>query len=57
MSHLIDAFVESLGKTPWKPVTGFVAGWLGFQLPEAFELAELLYAVNQRLSSFGITVT
>lgn len=52
----LGSFLESLEEEPWKHVTSFVASWLGFRVPERFDLADLLYAANQRLSSFGLTI-
>lgn len=53
----LEAFVQEYKAEASKAVTGFIASWLGFQVPAQFTLDELLYAANQRLSSFGIQVS
>ncbi len=53
----LDAFAKECERGPPKVVTGFIASWLGFTVPEKFTLADLLYRSNQRLSSFGIQVS
>lgn len=53
----LDAFTKEYERGPPKAVTGFIASWLGFTVPEKFTLADLLYRSNQRLSSFGIQVS
>ncbi len=53
----LDAFVTEYEREPAKAVTGFIASWLGFSVPEKFTLADLLYNANQRLSSFGVQVS
>jgi len=52
----IEAFETTMKADPQATVTGFVVSWLGFTVPAKFDLADLLYSANQRLSSFGIQV-
>ncbi|HLE45737.1 MAG TPA: hypothetical protein VI915_01950 [Thermoplasmata archaeon] len=53
----LDGFVAEYERDPAKAVTGFIATWLGFSVPDRFTLADLLYNANQRLSSFGVQVS
>ncbi len=52
----IEGFEGTMKEDPQGTVTGFVVSWLGFTVPAKFDLADLLYSANQRLSSFGIQV-
>ena len=56
-SGSLEAFVAGYERDPAKAVTGFIASWLGFSVPEKFTLENLLYNANQRLSSFGVQVS
>jgi len=53
----IEEFEKTMKQDPQATLTGFVVTWLGFTVPGKFDLAELLYSANQRLSSFGIQVS
>jgi hypothetical protein len=53
----IEEFEKTMKADPQATVTGFVVSWLGFTVPGKFDLAELLYSANQRLSSFGIQMS
>ena len=50
------AFVAEYRSAPYKAVTRVLADWLGFRVPEAFELDTVLKEVNPRLSSFKLTL-
>src|SRR5881628_1899842 len=50
------AFVAEYRSAPYKAVTRVLADWLGFRVPEAFELDAVLKEVNPRLSSFKLTL-
>src|SRR5439155_1439485 len=50
------AFVAEYRSAPYKAVTRVLADWLGFRVPEAFELDAILKEVNPRLSSFKLTL-
>src|SRR5712692_4289445 len=50
------AFVADYRSTPYKAVTRVLADWLGFRVPETFELDAILPEVNRRLSSFKLSV-
>lgn len=50
------AFVAAYREEPHRAVTRVLADWLGFRIPEQFELEKLLEQVNLRLSSFKLTV-
>jgi hypothetical protein len=52
----LEDFQRKMKEEPQASVTGFVTSWLGFTVYEKFDLADLLYNANQRLSSFGIQV-
>ena len=52
----LDGFAKEYRADPSKAVTGFIASWLGFQVPGEFALDDLLYNANQRLSGFGVQV-
>ncbi len=52
----LDGFAKEYRANPSKVVTGFIASWLGFQVPAQFTLDDLLYNANQRLSGFGVQV-
>src|SRR3989475_901202 len=41
---------------PYKAVTRVLADWLGFRVPETFELGAILKHVNPRLSSFKLAL-
>ena len=53
----LEEFERKMKENPQLIVTGFVVSWLGFTVPEKFDLADLLYQANQRLSSFGMQVS
>jgi len=50
------AFVADYRNEPYRAVTRVLADWLGFRVPELFELEPLLQQVNLRLSSFKLNV-
>ena len=50
------AFVAEYRTAPYKAVTRVLADWLGFHVPETFELDAILKEVNPRLSSFKLTL-
>ncbi len=50
------AFVADYRAAPYKAVTRVLADWLGFRVPETFELDAILKEVNPRLSSFKLTL-
>src|SRR3989475_7539953 len=50
------AFVAEYRSAPYKAATRVLADWLGFRVPEAFELDAVLKEVNPRLSSFKLTL-
>jgi hypothetical protein len=52
----IAAFETTMKEDPQATLTGFVVSWLGFAVPAKFDLADVLYSANQRLSSFGMQV-
>src|SRR5690349_10992236 len=45
------AFVAEYRAAPYKAVTRILADWLGFRVPETFELDSIVKEVNPRLSS------
>ncbi len=53
----MEGFEATMTQDPQGTVTGFVVSWLGFTVPAKFDLADLLYSANQRLSSFGTQVS
>jgi len=53
----LEDFERKMKENPQSIVTGFVVSWLGFTVPEKFDLGGLLYEANQRLSSFGMQVS
>jgi len=50
------AFVAEYRSAPYKAVTRVLADWLGFRVPETFELGAILKHVNPRLSSFKLAL-
>ncbi len=50
------AFVADYRSAPYKAVTRVLADWLGFRVPETFELGAILPEVNRRLSSFKLAI-
>src|SRR2546427_7411495 len=50
------AFVAEYRSAPYKAVTRVLADWLGFRVPETFELDAILKEVNPRLSSFKLAL-
>src|SRR2546430_11018945 len=50
------AFVAEYRSAPYKAVTRVLADWLGFRVPETFELDAILKDVNPRLSSFKLSL-
>src|SRR3989475_1360930 len=50
------AFVAEYRSAPYKAVTRVLADWLGFRVPETFELDAVLKEANPRLSSFKLAL-
>ena len=50
------AFVAEYRTAPYKAVTRVLADWLGFHVPDTFELDAILKELNPRLSSFKLTL-
>src|SRR2546425_6641338 len=50
----LEDFERKMKDDPQAGVTGVVTSWLGVTVSEKFDLADLLYNANQRLSSFGL---
>ncbi len=50
------AFASQYRSTPYRAVTRTLVDWLGFRVPDSFDLDKLLADVNLRLSSFKLNV-